>query len=152
MTTATITDTLPASLAALKENARRTRDESDRAAERERREAAEANWNALLDAVRIAIPADLMPFAEGIDAMPDGFSGELRAREITFRLPGHVPLAAAFERGSCLDWHRCRAVRFCGEKIVATVPSGMVHSSPLHVTKGLADANHSEGRGLPPGR
>jgi hypothetical protein len=39
--------------------------------------------------------------------MPPTFCGNLTVSEVTFRLPGHVPLAARFERGSCLDWHRC---------------------------------------------
>jgi hypothetical protein len=97
-TTDTLPLPLPASLLALKENARRARDEAGRARRREEREAALGNWHAFAEAVRAAIPADLLPFAGGLEAMPEGWPGALKVREVTFRLPGHLPLVARFER------------------------------------------------------
>jgi hypothetical protein len=101
---------LPDKLLALKEQARRQRDEGDRARRRESQEAAEANWRALTVAVRDAVPSELLLFALGIDAMPSSFCGHLNVFEVTFRVPGHVPLTARFERGNAngnrFNWTR----------------------------------------------
>jgi hypothetical protein len=99
MTTAA-TALVPESLTAIKEQARRARDEAARAREREEREAADANWATFLDAVRATIPAELLLFAAELDRRPPGFCGGQTVREVVFDVPGHVPLRAVFERGS----------------------------------------------------
>jgi hypothetical protein len=64
--TATTNDTLPSGLLSLREQARRQRDEVNRARRREAQESTATNWKAFRDVVRAAVPAELMPFADGL--------------------------------------------------------------------------------------
>jgi hypothetical protein len=136
-----MTTFLPDSLQRLKDAARevvsdRQRDEAER-----KRQALEFNWSRLCIEIR-KLPVDLLEFIDLV--RPSHFSETSRVYHCHFRLPGHHPISARFDRDDLVttmpNWHR--SIMTSGKPIDADVEGQLIWKenlrNTLHATLGEA--------------